>query len=205
MDKKIKEFDFMVSLSMIIHNIIQLRRFPTHNVTFGKHIYGLPYIVNTKYSRVIIGNYCSFGRNCSIIPARAHLPSSREDERFVISTFRISGNRGWKQKCFLPVKRNFVLIGNDVWMGMNSIVLSGVRVGNGAVIGAGAVVTHDVPDYAIVVGVPARILRYRYTEKQRAALLKIAWWNWSDKKIKDNACDFYGDIDIFIQKFGVEG
>jgi acetyltransferase-like isoleucine patch superfamily enzyme len=193
----------MVSLSVIIQNLIQLRRFPTHNVKIGKPVYGLPYIVNTLYSVVIIGKYCSFGRNCSIIPIRAHLPALKEHERFVISTFPITGYRGWKQKITLPLKRNFVIIGNDVWVGMNAIILSGVKIGNGAVIGAGAVVTKNVPDYAIVGGVPAKILRYRYTEEQRAELLKIAWWDWSDEKVKTNAEDFYGDVADFIQKFAI--
>ena len=193
----------MVSFSLIIQNLLQMRRFPTHNVFIGKPISGAPYIVNTKYSTVVIGNYCHFGRGCSIIPIRAHLPSLREHERFVISTFPITGYRGWKQKCTMPPKNCFVIIGNDVWVGMNAIILPGVKIGNGAVIGAGAVVTRSVPPYAVVGGVPAKILRYRYTEQQRAALLKIAWWKWPEKKVKTNASDFYGDVDDFIQKFAV--
>lgn len=194
----------MVSLSVIINNLLQLRRFPTHNVTMGKPMVGLPYIVSATGSTVIIGNYCSFGRNCSIVPSHGHLPSFKKDEHLLVSTFRIIGYRGWKQKYVLPAKNNFVIIGNDVWVGLNAIILAGVKIGDGAIIGAGAVVTHSVPAYAIVGGVPAKILRYRYTEKQRAELLKIAWWNWSDEKIKTNAYYFYGDVDDFIQKFGVK-
>jgi acetyltransferase-like isoleucine patch superfamily enzyme len=194
----------MVSLSVIIKNLMQLRRVPTHNVTMGKHQSGLPYIVNAMSAKVIIGNYCSFGRNSSIVPFHAHLPSLKKDERFLISTFPITGDRGWKQKSFLPNKNNFVVIGNDVWVGINAIILAGVKIGDGAIVGAGAVVTHNVPAYAIVAGVPARILRYRYTEEQRAELLKIAWWNWSDEKIKTNADYFYGDVDVFIKKFATK-
>jgi acetyltransferase-like isoleucine patch superfamily enzyme len=128
----------------------------------------------------------------------------KKDEHFVISTFRITGHKGWTQKNTLPAKNNFVVIGNDVWIGMNAIILAGVKIGNGAVVGAGAVVTHSVPAYAIVAGVPAKILRYRYTEDQRAELLKIAWWNWSDEKIKNNADYFYGGVDNFIQKFAIK-
>jgi virginiamycin A acetyltransferase len=194
----------MVSFFVIIKNLLQLRRFPTNNVHMGKHQFGLPYIVSAISSTVIIGNYCSFGRNVSIIPCHAHLPSLKKDEHFLISTFLITGNKGWKQKLVLPGKNNFVIIGNDVWVGINAIILAGVKIGDGAVIGAGAVVTRDVPAYAIVAGVPAKILRYRYTKEQRAELLKIAWWNWSDEKIKNYADYFYGDIDDFIQKFSIK-
>ena len=67
--------------------------------------------------------------------------------------------------------------------------------------GAGAVITSDVPDYAIVVGVPAKIIRFRFDEEQIKSLNKIQWWNWSDKKIAERVQDFY-DIDAFIQKWG---
>ena len=194
----------MVSLSVIIKNLIQLRRFPTHNVTVGRNVFGLPYILSSSYSHVIIGNYCAFGRNCTIIAEHSHLPSMKEDECFLVSTYRIAGPPGWKQKKFLPEKNNFVIIGNDVWVGINTIILPGVKIGNGAVVGAGAVVTHNVPPYAIVAGNPAKILRYRYNEAQRAALLKIAWWNWSEEKVKNNADYFYGHVDDFIQKFDPE-
>ncbi len=167
----------------------------------GKHVFGLPYIISALSSTVIIGNYCSFGRNVSIVPCHAHLPSLKEDERFLVSTYPIVGEKGWKQKIVLPAKNNYVIIGNDVWVGINAIVLAGVRIGDGAIVGAGSVVTHDVPPYAIVAGVPARTIRYRYSEEQRAKLLKIAWWNWSDEKVRANADYFYDDIDTFIKKF----
>lgn len=76
-----------------------------------------------------------------------------------------------------------VIIGPDVWLGHNAIVMPGVRVGLGAVVGSGAVVTHDVPDFAVVVGVPARVIRQRVDEETAAALKRIAWWEWDHARL----------------------
>lgn len=102
-----------------------------------------------------------------------------------------------------PYKNKKVIIGNDVWLGKNVIIANGAKIGNGVIAGAGAVIIKDVPDYAVVVGVPARIIRYRYTQEQIDKLNKIAWWEWPDEKIRKNYDDFFEDIDIFIKKHGV--
>ncbi len=93
-----------------------------------------------------------------------------------------------------------IRIGNDVWLGRNVIIANYANIGDGVVAGAGAVITKDVPDYAIVTGAPARIIRYRFTPKEIAALKTIAWWDWSDDKIRECYDDFYMDIDVFIAK-----
>ncbi len=80
-----------------------------------------------------------------------------------------------------------VMIGNDVWIGAYAIVLPGVTVGDGAVIGAGAVVTKDVPPYSIVVGVPAKVIRYRFSPEEIAILLRVKWWEWDVEEIKSKA------------------
>jgi acetyltransferase-like isoleucine patch superfamily enzyme len=80
-------------------------------------------------------------------------------------------------------KNGEIIIGNDVWIGARAIVLPSVNIGNGVIIAAGAVVTNDVPDYAIVAGVPARILRYRFKPEEIKILNRVAWWDWSDEKI----------------------
>lgn len=91
-------------------------------------------------------------------------------------------------------------IGNDVWLGQNVIITNGADIGNGVIAAAGAVITKDVPDYAVVAGVPARIIRYRYSPEQIKALNKIAWWDWPDEKIRECYDDFFEDVDEFIRK-----
>lgn len=91
-----------------------------------------------------------------------------------------------------PLRNNKpVIIGNDVWIGANVIILPGVSIGDGAVLAAGAVVTKDVDDYAIVGGVPAKVIKYRFNEEEIAKFCKIQWWNWDIEKIMDNLELFY--------------
>ena len=77
-----------------------------------------------------------------------------------------------------------IIIGNDVWIGAYATIMGGVKIGNGAVIGAGAVVAKDVPPYAIVVGNPAGVIKYRFDEATIEWLQKLRWWNWTPEKIK---------------------
>lgn len=84
-----------------------------------------------------------------------------------------------------------VTIGNDVWIGTNVVLLPGITVHDGAIVGAGAVVTKDVPAYAVVGGVPARIIKFRYSEEMIASFLRIKWWEWPLSKIEENIELFY--------------
>jgi virginiamycin A acetyltransferase len=89
------------------------------------------------------------------------------------------------------------VIGNDVWIGMNTIIMRGVTIGDGAVIAAGSVVTKDIEPYSIVAGIPAVHMRYRFSKEQIQELMRIKWWNWDEQEIKEKAHLFY-DIDKFI-------
>lgn len=79
-----------------------------------------------------------------------------------------------------------IIIGNDVWIGYEAVILAGVTIGDGAVIGTRAVVTKDVPPYTIVGGVPAKPIKKRFSKETISALLEIQWWNWSEERIARN-------------------
>ena len=76
------------------------------------------------------------------------------------------------------------MIGNDVWIGYEAVILSGVTIGDGAIIGTRAVVTEDVPPYTIVGGIPAKPIRRRFSEEMIARLMDLRWWDWPEEKIK---------------------
>lgn len=79
-----------------------------------------------------------------------------------------------------------IVIGNDVWIGYEAVIMSGVTIGDGAIIGARAVVSKDVPPYTIVGGVPAKPIRKRFSDEIISSLLEIKWWEWSDERIREN-------------------
>ena len=87
-------------------------------------------------------------------------------------------------------------MGKDVWIGCDVTILAGVTIGDGAVIGAGAVVTKDVEPYAIVGGVPAKLIKYRFDEEIRSKLKALDWTSWDDDKIKRNADLFKGELTL---------
>lgn len=85
-----------------------------------------------------------------------------------------------------PVNKDKLKIGNDVWIGYEAVILSGVTIGDGAIIGTRAVVTKDVPSYTIVGGVPAKPIRKRFDEETIQKLKEIRWWDWEEERIKKN-------------------
>ena len=114
-----------------------------------------------------------------------------------------SHNHNYKSKEYIPydcecIKKE-VVIGNCVWIGANVIILPGIHIGDGAVVSAGAVVTRDVEPYAIVGGVPAKIIRYRFSAEDINAFLMMKWWDWSLEKIKNNLELFY-QPSMFIEQ-----
>ena len=91
-----------------------------------------------------------------------------------------------------------IVIGNDVWIGYESVIMSGVHIGDGAIIGTRALVTKDIPPYTIVGGVPAHVIRKRFDDEVIEVLLKAKWWDWDIEKIRDNLSVIRsGDIDKF--------
>ena len=97
-------------------------------------------------------------------------------------------------------ERKQILVGHDVWIGAKVFIRDGVSVGSGAVVGAGAVVVKDIPDYAIVAGVPAKVIRYRFSDEIISKLLSLQWWNWPEEKLRNAQPHFaQKDISAFIE------
>lgn len=97
--------------------------------------------------------------------------------------------------------RGDIVIGNDVWIGYEAVILSGVTIGDGAVIGARAVVTKDVPPYTIVGGVPAKPIRRRFDDETAEKLRRISWWDWDEEKIKRNIADIQsGNLEALLEE-----
>ncbi|MGQ2909128.1 MAG: DapH/DapD/GlmU-related protein [Aliihoeflea sp.] len=95
-----------------------------------------------------------------------------------------------------------VTIGNDVWIGHGAVIMPGISIGDGAVVGANAVVTRDVPAYAVVAGAPARVLRQRFPADVAAALVEMAWWDWPHEKLAEALPDMQQLlIEQFVAKY----
>lgn len=167
------------------------------NLKIGDFTYGIPkiYIWNDKY-HVVIGKFCSISKNVQIIVDGNH----RTDW---ITTYPFGNilEDIPKNPCEAMGKGN-IIIGNDVWIGMDVTILPGIKVGDGAVIGAGSMVTKNIKDYEIVAGNPARHVRYRFDKNQIKQLKKIRWWDWPIEKIKDEINMLEStDIEKFIKKY----
>ena len=135
--------------------------------------------------------FCNIGRYCSIAPgvdiASDQHPTDWLSTSMVQYVDNVHGWGDWLERIgagYIPPARGFesnamCFIGNDVWIGRNAIITSGVRIGDGAIVGAGAVVTGDVPPYAIVAGVPASVQGYRFPGDTIARLLELRWWRFN--------------------------
>ena len=138
-----------------------------------------------------IGSFCSIAENVIIGHAEHPLNRISTSPLFYKSNNEF-GNKNFVVNEQLEFKRT--KIGSDVWIGYNAFIRTGVRIGHGAVIGAGAVVTKDVEPYSIVGGVPAKLIRKRFDEKTINALLSLEWWNWPTSKIEKNKLLFSSDL-----------
>lgn len=150
---------------------------------------------NSLVQNSIIGNYCSISENCSI-----GLPAHRLDLISTSPVFLEGKNVLRTNLAEIHDERDPVtVIANDVWIGFGVLVKSGVHIENGAIVAAGAVVTHDVPAYAVVAGVPAKIIRFRFNEKQINMLLESKWWE-KDDEILVKASSNMDNVEKFVER-----
>uniref|UniRef100_A0A7V3J944 CatB-related O-acetyltransferase n=1 Tax=candidate division CPR3 bacterium TaxID=2268181 RepID=A0A7V3J944_UNCC3 len=168
---------------------------------FGSYLADNCIIENTK-----IGRFCSIGQSVRTFIGRHPSKVFVSTHPAFYSTQKQAGFTFVEKDCFEehlyvdPEKRFVVEIGNDVWIGNNVIIIDGIRIGNGAIVAAGAVVTKDVEPYAIVAGVPARVIRYRFPPDIIKFLLDFKWWDKGYDWIIKNSI-FFRDIDKFYAKF----
>ena len=165
-----------------------------HDVRVEKYSY---IAKNCAVSNCTVGKFCSIGPNfcCGL---GIHPTNGISTAPMFYSLSKLNGSTLVSSPKIEESKHT--IIGNDVFIGANVIVLDGVTIGDGAVIGAGAVVSKNIPPYAIAVGCPIRIIKYRMTEEQIAAMKRIQWWNWDDERLQDVE-RMFEDIDGFIEKF----
>lgn len=171
---------------------------PVDSENFERNVlYHFPFIGD----KLIIGKFCAIARDVKFIMNGANHKISG------ISTypFQIFGN-GWAKVMpdmkDLPYKGDTV-IGNDVWIGFDSLIMPGVNIGNGTIISSRSVVVSDVEPYTIVGGNPARQIRARFEPDQIDLLNKISWWNWSIEKITEHLDVIVsGDIDKLVEVWG---
>lgn len=164
-----------------------------HNVQIGDYSYVAG---NSRIRNAEIGKFCSIGPNfcCGlgfhpvngISTAPMFFSQAKQNGITLSSEDKVS-------------ESVHAIIGNDVFIGANVTVLDGVRIADGAVIGAGAVVVEDVPPYAVAVGVPARVVKYRFDEATIRALLAKQWWNGPEEELKRVERDFW-DVKSFLGK-----
>jgi phosphonate metabolism protein (transferase hexapeptide repeat family) len=151
--------------------------------------------------------YTAIGKFCSIAAQTRINPGNHPLERVALHhfTYRSKSYQLGPEddgEFFDWRRAHNVTIGDDVWIGHAAIILPGVRIGTGAAIGAGAVVSKDIPDFAVAAGVPARVIRYRFPEETRQRLLELAWWNWDREKLARALPDFRKlSVDSFLAKY----
>lgn len=171
------------------------------NVNIGDYTY--INLDTTVDSNVNIGKYCSISKNVFIAPGT--------HEYKYVTTHPILFNLFWRKQMNILEKDNYIKkigkqdsitnIGNDVWIGLNAIIMRGITIGDGAVIGAGAVVTKDVEPYSIVVGNPAKHIKYRFesTYVEELKNMQKKWWDYSPEELAERFEDMY-NIKDFIEK-----
>lgn len=133
--------------------------------------------------KLIIGKFCAFATGAKFIMSSAN----HKMDGFSTYPFYIF-RQGWEKDFDITCLHNKgdTVVGNDVWIGYDATIMPGVHIGDGAIIGSKAVVTKDVPPYAVVGGNPAKVIKMRFDEKIVAELQAIAWWNWPIEKITRN-------------------
>lgn len=150
-----------------------------HAKIYGSSLNDCSYVNKYTYiSRATIGKFCSIAQDVKV-----GLGGTHPTRDFISTHPAFYSNNREIQICFAKAdifeQYKQTIVGNDVWIGSNALIVDGLKIGNGAIVAVGSVVTNDVPDFAIVGGVPAKIIRYRFNPEEIEMINKSEWWNWS--------------------------
>ncbi|WP_310422407.1 DapH/DapD/GlmU-related protein [Chamaesiphon sp. VAR_48_metabat_135_sub] len=166
--------------------------------SIGEYTYGAPIVKDWHQGSTLkIGNFSSIAENVTVLLGGNH-PTDWVSSFPFGMVFEEFKERHYE---YPKLSKGSVIIGNDVWIGLNTTILSGVTIGDGAIVAAGSIVTKNVEPYAIVGGNPAKLIKKRFSDEAISKLLLIKWWEWEIDKIKDNLDLIMSDnIDLFIDR-----
>lgn len=181
-----------INNSILCEHVVLFDNVILDNCFIGSHSYIQK---NSSVFNSTIGKFCSIASNVTIAPGFHSIFGVSTHPAFYLKNTPLSVT--FADKDYYESKKN-VIIGNDVWIGINAIILDGVSIGTGSIIAAGAVVVKDVAPYSIVGGVPAKHIKYRFDEEIIDIIQKSEWWNFSDEWFKQNA-EVMMDIRKFIK------
>ncbi len=202
-----------MNLKTTIFSLLHARPPPKGRIKIGNYTRGHPYIFSRDRNQTVnIGKFCLFGPDTMLIVGDYNSPRRCTGYDKIVNYYitklgqPIIKQRNVKNEATIASASSgstctgYIDVGNDVWVGARAIILSNITIGDGAIIGAGTIVSHDVPPYAVVAGIPAKLVRFKFSENQIKRLIEIAWWNWPLEKIIENKECLSGDIDAMIQK-----
>jgi len=160
----------------------------TGKISIGRYtvINGPNTTFNAKINAIHIGSFCSVAQDVLIAEDNHHADK--------VTTYYIRKNVFKTEISGDYTSKGPIVIGNDVWIGAKAIVLSGVAIGDGAIVAAGSVVTKDVPAYVIVGGNPAKVLRPRFDDETIKMLMDLKWWDWPIEKIRSSKEFFWNPL-----------
>jgi len=186
-----------------LNRVIDHPRIEIGDFTYFGHLEALedyaaylaPYTFPLSPEKLVIGKFCQIAHGARIVTSSANHDMSGFST-FPFANFMMTPETGFddiKAMFDVPGRKGDTVIGNDVWIGMEAVIMPGVTIGDGAIISARSVVTQDVPPYTIMGGNPATPLKQRFNDATVARLLALAWWNWPVDTIEAN-------IDVIMKR-----